>query len=291
MTMLRLKPEPERQKNRQSEQFEPSRSELESAERASGQFVNAWRGMISSSQRGRQGFTGKVQIPEEKTAGVSFEDVRAKIVLVARQASYFLSRFGKLPCFSFGSGDMPLCSTRTFFESKELGEKATRHTDGLSSTELADAERRFLDGDNHPMMVDMEEGESYLRDGLTRFLAHRVGGYPRGLRLDDGTTTPRTLNRTQLHVSGANLATPGDIKHGLMMVRVTCKSSGLRVHSSPAFFVDWNYFGDPSNPDVDGWLLPGRYIFATDGPCPPDYLPDGGVFPIPSQYNPHVKKF
>jgi len=291
MTQSRLKPDLERQSNQETEEFEPSQLELESAKRASGQFVSHWKRMMSSDRPTTRRFAEKVRVPEEEKAGVSFRDVSATIGLIARQSSYFLSRFRKLPCFGFSTGDMPLCSAQEFFGSKKLGDKIINgsNKDEFNGNYLGDTEQRFLKQDNHPMMVDMEEGEEYLRDGLTRFLAHRVGGYPRGALLIGETTTSRILDRCQL--SGTNIVMPGDIKNGLMMVRVKCKSSGLRVHSSPAYFLNFGYFGDPSTPDVDGWLLPGRYVFATDGPSPPDYLPDNAVFLIPSQYNPHVKKF
>lgn len=288
---LEFKPQSTKQSKRQTDEFEPTRSDVDSAKRASGEFVKHWRDLTKRNAGKRTFIENDVSVSEEKKAGVSFRDINAIIGRIAAASSYFLSRFGKLPCFGFQSGDMPLCSAHTFFGHRRFGNNGDRFTPGEDDKELIDAQRAFLKQDNHPMMVEIDKGEEYFRNALTRFLAYRIGGYPRGIRITDEMTPERILDRQQLRVSGADIFAPGDIKRGLMMVRVTCKSSGLRVHSSPAYFVDWSYFGDPSNPDVDGWLLPGRYIFATDGACPPDYVPDSAVFPIPEQYNPHTKQF
>jgi|SRR5271163_5118341 len=42
---------------------------------------------------------------------------------------------------------------------------------------------------------------------------------------------------------------------------VHTRESGLRVHYSPAYFLDWSHvFGTPTTPS-NGWIMPGRYKF------------------------------
>src|SRR5580704_3624606 len=143
---MRLELIPKRQSTRQSddEDFEPSRSDIESAERASGQFVSQWKHMISSSRRGTRHFDEKIRVPEEEKAGVSFEDVSTSIGVVARHASYFLSRFGGIPCLGFSSGDRPLCSVQSFFGSKKVEESFPKRRNKGDSSKIADAEQSFL---------------------------------------------------------------------------------------------------------------------------------------------------
>jgi len=52
----------------------------------------------------------------------------------------------------------------------------------------------------------------------------------------------------------------------LYQATIHTAESGLRIHQSPAYFINWSMvFGSPT-PSVTGWLLPGRYKFGAMNP-------------------------
>jgi hypothetical protein len=67
---------------------------------------------------------------------------------------------------------------------------------------------------------------------------------------------------------------------GYLSFQVQTMQSGLRIHYSPSYLLDWSkVFGAPSTP-VDGWIRPGRYKFGgmrNDG----RFLIDDANFDIP----------
>jgi hypothetical protein len=67
---------------------------------------------------------------------------------------------------------------------------------------------------------------------------------------------------------------------GYLSFQVQTRQSGLRIHYSPSYLLDWsNVFGAPTTP-VDGWIRPGRYKFGAmrkDG----RFLIDNANFDIP----------
>jgi hypothetical protein len=73
-------------------------------------------------------------------------------------------------------------------------------------------------------------------------------------------------------------------------VTVRCGAAGLRILSSPAYFVDWTYFGAPTSP-VSGYLLPGRYIFGMDNGSADAPIADNAVFRIPGQSDVWLESF
>jgi hypothetical protein len=73
-------------------------------------------------------------------------------------------------------------------------------------------------------------------------------------------------------------------------VTVSCNTPGLRIHISPAYFISWEYFGNPSSP-VTRLVLPGRYVFSGDGPPLASMQLDNGVFSIPPTLDPCLTRF
>jgi hypothetical protein len=71
---------------------------------------------------------------------------------------------------------------------------------------------------------------------------------------------------------------------------VACGTPGLRIHISPAYFISWIYFGSPTTP-VSSYVLPGRYVFAGDGPMLPQLTVDNGIFSIPPNYTLTLARF
>ncbi len=80
---------------------------------------------------------------------------------------------------------------------------------------------------------------------------------------------------------------PGDGLH----VRVFSRTRGLRIQVAPAFYVDqWLFFGHPSTP-VSGPILPGRHVFAGDGPMLPRRTVDPVIFATPPTFDIKLTRF
>lgn len=119
-------------------------------------------------------------------------------------------------------------------------------------------------------LLDFNSGLSLFKENIEKFILKRL----EGIRLSE--STPLIL-------------TPPNAQKGLYSVTVHCRTSGYRILSSPAYFLDWTYFGAPSFP-VTNSLLPGRYVFGTDS-VPGCVLPDGAIFKIPFDFNPQLMRF
>jgi hypothetical protein len=98
------------------------------------------------------------------------------------------------------------------------------------------------------------------------------------------------MARRKRLVSSSPAAPPPFGPLGSLQVEVSCQTPGLRVHIAPAYFINWVYFGSPTTP-VTGNVLPGRYLFAGDGPMLPTLTQDSGVFCIPPAYNVTLTRF
>lgn len=119
-------------------------------------------------------------------------------------------------------------------------------------------------------VINFRDGLSLFRENLEKFILKRL----QGIQVSDNTPL---------------ILAPPNIQKGLYSVTVHCHTSGYRILSSPAYFIDWTYFGAPSFP-VTNSLLPGRYIFGTDS-VPGCVLLDGAIFRIPYDFNPQLMRF
>jgi hypothetical protein len=70
-------------------------------------------------------------------------------------------------------------------------------------------------------------------------------------------------------------------------VEIHTEESGLRIHYTPSYFIDWsNVFGAPTTP-LSGWILPGRYKFGAmraNG----ELLTDNSNFDVPPTTTAHL---
>ena len=134
-----------------------------------------------------------------------------------------------------------------------------------------------------------------VESSLASFLSYRFEGFKRRESDPHSTGTPYTPDSKAPPGSGVPVDAPwpppppGDPGGGLK-VQVSCNTTGLRIHASPAYFITWTYFGSPSSPVV-GNLLPGRYIYAGDGSPLQSFTPDDGVLSIPPTYSPALARF
>jgi hypothetical protein len=120
--------------------------------------------------------------------------------------------------------------------------------------------------------TDVDKAEEGVWRGLKEFLSYRFAGMKKWYEWIHGIGTP-TVG-------------PG----GSLQVQVSCRTPGLRIHVSPAYFINWVFFGSPTTP-VTSYVLPGRYVFAGDGPMLPKFIQDAGVFCMPPTYHATLSKF
>jgi hypothetical protein len=135
-------------------------------------------------------------------------------------------------------------------------------------------------------ITNLEEAEGGLKRNLGGFLSYRFAGMKRWGEWIQGRYG---ISRSKLP-SGGTPPPPAVGPGGGMQVQVSCLTPGLRIHISPAYFITWVYFGSPTTP-VAGYVLPGRYVFAGDGPMQPRRKKDPAVFCIPADYHPTLTRF
>ena len=153
------------------------------------------------------------------------------------------------------------------------------------------------------MAIDVREAEEGVERGLSGFLSYRFSGMK---KYAEDRTTPtglRWIQRIRNQLFGGSTRSPRGRGAGSggppppavgasggLQVQVSCLTPGLRIHISPAYFINWVFFGSPTTP-VTSYVLPGRYVFSGDGPMLPKRKMDNGVFCIPPTYNPSLARF
>ena len=154
--------------------------------------------------------------------------------------------------------------------------------------------RRLKQEDESFIVSEVHAVEGAVERGLVSFLSYRFAGmnapkYPPIQILRDFLL--RRFGSSGRRSRGSSGGPPGvPVGGGGLHVKVSCRTPGLRLHVSPAYYINWIYFGSPTTP-VTSYLLPGRYIFAGDGPMLPRRKRDSGVFSIPPTYNPQLTSF
>jgi hypothetical protein len=132
----------------------------------------------------------------------------------------------------------------------------------------------------------VEEASDALYENLETFMTNRHGG----IRIwEKGEVAERVPARGIETHDDFDEPTSSNIDTGLFRVTVKCNAPGYRILVSPAYFIDWAYFGSPSTP-VTREMLPGRYIFGTDS-IGGTVISDKLVFRIPNDFAPEIKRF
>jgi len=140
-------------------------------------------------------------------------------------------------------------------------------------------------------VTEVREAEGAIQRNLLRFLSYRFAGMKAlakwigeaGTQLFGGSKGPEPARSTPPPPPAVGAG-------GGFQVQVSCRTPGLRIHISPAYFINWVFFGSPTTP-VAGYVLPGRYVFAGDGPMLPRRRRDPAVFCIPPTYYPALTSF
>ena len=128
------------------------------------------------------------------------------------------------------------------------------------------------------VFVDLDNALSDINRNLNKFLSFRFAGQKWWLEFSG--EDPKGARRSTESSESSSQLSPAFAPGGGLKLRVSCQTPGLRIHVSPAYFINWVYFGSPTTP-VTSYVFPGRYIFAGDGPMLPKRTMDLGVFSIP----------
>jgi hypothetical protein len=118
-----------------------------------------------------------------------------------------------------------------------------------------------------------------LRSSLSKFLACRVA--TEDFRVQQPIAFARAFIAPSMSASTTQ---------GTLAVAVNYQTSNMRVHSSPAYFLNWTYYGSSPSP-VNGSLPPGLYKFAGDSTSSQGRIIDSAVFSIPADFSPVVLAF
>jgi hypothetical protein len=142
--------------------------------------------------------------------------------------------------------------------------------------------------DNRLVIRDPQTALDGFRGEFSNFLSYRLAG----LRFKWSRLTTRAAYLRGAIGLGPKLREPRpDLEpNESLEVQVVCRTQGLRIHWSPAYFIKWTVFGSPTTPVV-GHLRPGRYVFAGDGSPLTDVTQDDGVFSIPPTYCAALTRF
>lgn len=232
----------------------------------------------------------------EQAEGVPINDVVANVGQMATEFAIARRRDGKIPFLKLNDGELAPISMPELFEgppspfgrSRDWKEFLARHFPFSTSRRWQGAKRGWP-REEEVLLFDVPEADELVEHNLSGFLSYRFAGaktWSEWFHVAGGSTSPIDGRQG----SGSSPPGPAVSPGGGLQVQVSCRTAGLRLHVSPSYFVTWTYFGSPTTP-VTSYVLPGRYIFAADGPMLRQPRQDNGVFGIPPTYRPVLVSF
>jgi hypothetical protein len=241
----------------------------------------------------------------EQAEGVPIDDVVANVSQMADEFAIARYLDGEIPCLVLGDGELaPISMNGNWGESPwpsigsagwfEFWERFGPFPLHRVWKEIL---RRSPSLEEGMRMTDLREAEGGIERSLSGFLSYRFAGIKRWAEWIQGVYRPGRLQSssagppTSPRSAGSSPPPPPAVAPGGgLQVQVSCLTPGLRIHVSPAYFINWVYFGSPTTP-VASYVLPGRYIFAGDGPMLPRRKKDPTIFCIPADYHPAITRF
>jgi len=241
----------------------------------------------------------------EQAEGVPINDV---VFNVGQMAGEFaMARRWKvgIPCLKLHDGDLAPISMAEFFGGSNWpsygSEEWIRFWERYGPSPFpshrfwGEFPRQSEQGEEGVVVTDISEAVGGVERNLRSFLSYRFAGIKRwrewiqgiGGQFFRGSKGPP---QSKGPGGGSPPPPPAFGPGGGLQVQVSCLTPGLRIHVSPAYFITWVFFGNPTTP-VTSYVLPGRYVFAGDGPMLPRRTKDHGVFCIPPTYHPALTRF
>jgi len=192
---------------------------------------------------------------------------------------------GRVPLLNSDDASLPV-SIRTVKRRLDASGFLEHEETYTHSSALRAAIDKWADLDDAYAVGTVEEAAESFHDNLETFMTNRFGG----LRMWESAEVPERIPHGRvMNDAKTEGPTSSNIGTGLFRVTVKCKAPGYRILVSPAYFIDWVYFGAPSTPVTNG-MLPGRYIFGTDS-VDGSVISDGVIFRIPNDFTPNLERF
>ncbi len=278
-------------------EFQPDEKSVARAEKLSARLMSD---LQAAAEKGARSEGPQDRFSEQRyakeTEGVPVNDVVAHIGQMAAELALARRSDGPIPCFIFSDGElapisvMGLFGTPWWSADNLIDISAPYPPFPYSLHRLWQEVVRRADGDTKQIkLINPYQVPDSIQRGLTRFLSYRFAGYEGWREWILGSSLRSSGTRVQ-SPSGAPPPPPGVGACGGLQVQVSCSTPGLRIHIAPAYFINWVVFGSPTSP-VTSYVLPGRYVFAGDGPMLPKLTRDKGVFAIPPTYHPFLVSF
>ncbi len=279
--------------------FEPDQESVARAAALSSRLMNDVRAVAEgpSSERRRKVFVDERY--SEQAEGVPISDVVENVGRMATEFAMARRWNNEVPCVKLDEGDLAPISITEFFGgpsspfhgSEDWFEYWERYGPFPVHRLWRDAMRDSSELGERLVVTRVPDAEEAVGRSLQGFLSYRFAGikawteWIRGSQLFRGSKGPFG------GVGGSSAPPPLAVgPGGGLQVQVSCLTPGLRIHVSPAYFITWVYFGSPTTP-VSSYVLPGRYVFAGDGPMLPRRLKDHAVFSIPPTYHAALTRF
>jgi len=286
--------------------FEPDQDSVSRAEKLSSRLMGDLRSVSEErppAKMRRELFSERRY--SEYAEGVPINDVLGNVNQMAAEFAAARRWNGEIPCMKVGDGELAPISLNEFFGGPMMPSYGSEGLREFWDRNLPFPPHRFwremvrgsgLD-EERIVITDIRDAEGGLNRSLIGFLSYRFAGIKRwadwirgvGDRGLGGSNWPPRGPSTSQGPSSSP-PPPAVGPGGGLQVHVSCITPGLRIHVSPAYFISWVYFGSPTTP-VASYLLPGRYIFAGDGPMQPRRKTDPAVFCIPADYYPSLTRF
>jgi len=285
-------------------EFELDKESIFRAEKLSSRLMEDL-GMVS--EEGPRADRGRELFSEERYAqqaeGVPINDVVANVGQMATEFAMARRWGGEILCLELDDGELAPISMAEFFGvpfwpsySPENFIELWDRYDGPFTFRrfMKDAYRRSKQQEERVMLTNVGEAKGGVRRSLNGFLSYRFAGMKLWGEWIQGIETHLFGESKGLFRgkgSGGSTPPPPAVgPGGGLQVQVSCLTPGLRIHVSPAYFINWVFFGCPTTP-VASYVLPGRYVFSGDGPMMPKRKKDRGVFSIPPTYHPFLTRF
>lgn len=227
------------------------------------------------------------------------DDVVANVSNMATDFATARRWDGEIPCLKLEDGSWAPISFGEFFAGFYGSEREVMYDGPYFDRQFPpyrvwhETLKYYQREEENVIVAKIDEAEKRVEQSLNLFLAHRFAGIKRfgqWMKRKSKFVPPflyRIYNERSRNVPPSP---PGISENGGLKVRVSCRTPGLRLHVSPAYFINWIYFGSPSSP-VESYVLPGRYVFAGDGPMLPRRRKDPTVFSIPADFYPNIVRF
>ncbi len=283
-------------------EFELDEQSVSRAERLSSQLMQDLR-MVSEkgprSEMRRELFSERRYA--EQAEGVPINDVVANVGQMATEFAMARRWDGEILCLKLDDGELAPISMTEFlggvlwppYGSEDWIEFWERNFPFPFPPHRfwRDVLRHAEPQEERVVVTDIREAEGGIRRSLNGFLSYRFAGMKRWAEWIQGIGTQLFGGSKGPAASSSSPPPPPTVgAGGGLQVQVSCLTPGLRIHISPAYFISWVFFGSPTTP-VAGYVLPGRYVFAGDGPMLPRRRKDHAVFCIPPTYYPTLTRF